>query len=159
MTGGPASTVARVLHAVDDLDWDTVRATLAAELAIDYTSLWGGQAQRLPVGELLTGWQELVPGFDATQHLIGPIVVTQPDDHTAGCDTNVRAYHRLAGATWLVAGRYLMNLTRTTGSWRITGITLRVAYKEGDRALVEAARQRVAAGTGRVADLGRPVLS
>jgi hypothetical protein len=143
VTDDPAGTIARMLHAVDDLDWDTVRATLAAELTVDYTSLWGGQAQRLPVGELLAGWQALVPGFDTTQHLLGPIVVTRSDDHTATCDTNVRAYHRLAGATWLVAGRYLMSLTRTTDGWRIDGITLRVAYEEGDRALVETARQRV----------------
>jgi len=60
----------------------------------DYTLLWGGEPERLPSTELVSRWQRLLPGFDATQHLIGPVVVTRADEHSATCATAVRAYHR-----------------------------------------------------------------
>lgn len=155
MSGQSVSdVVTRLLHAVDDLDWDTVRAVLADQVALDYTSLWGGAPQRLSGDEVVAAWQQLVPGFDATQHLTGPVVVTAAAEDGATCTTTVRGYHALLvdGRTevWMVAGRYHISLTPATSTWRVSGITLHVAYKEGSRALVEQARARVAAGTGRV---------
>jgi hypothetical protein len=52
-------------------------------------------------------------------------------------------------ATWLVVGHYDVAVARLDGGWRIAGITLHVAYEEGSRALVDAARARVTAGNGR----------
>ncbi|MGB3719796.1 MAG: nuclear transport factor 2 family protein [Hyphomicrobiaceae bacterium] len=86
--------VATLLLAVDNLDWPTVERTLAPEVVADYTLLWGGEPERLPSTELVSRWQRLLPGFDATQHLIGPVVVTRADEHSATCATAVRAYHR-----------------------------------------------------------------
>jgi pimeloyl-ACP methyl ester carboxylesterase len=52
MTGADVMTEAdlltRMLHAVDALDWDTVRGALAGELLVDYTSLAGGKPETLP---------------------------------------------------------------------------------------------------------------
>ncbi len=141
--------VASMLHAVDDLDWEAIRARFTTELEIDYTSLWGGDPETVTIDELLARWQRLLPGFDVTQHLIGPVVVSGGDEDAISCTTNVRGYHRLAGATWMAAGRYDMRLVRSGGSeWRIAALTLRCYYEEGDRALVDAATQRVTDGTG-----------
>lgn len=153
MTGHPAPEVfAAMLHAVDDLDWEAVRASFTPEVATDYTSLWGGEPATISADELVTWWRELAPGYDATQHLIGPFVVTRADDRSVTCTTNVRAYHHLiepaAPATWLVVGRYVVTLTRGAEGWTISGVALRTAYEEGDRQLVELAKARVAAGSG-----------
>jgi len=151
---GVSAVVTRLLHAVDDLDWDTVRALLADQVSLDYTSLWGGAPQQLSGDEVVATWRQLVPGFDATQHLTGPVVVTAADDSGAVCTTTVRGYHTLVegGHTgvWMVAGRYHITLTPApvAPAWRINGITLRVSYEEGSRVLVEQARTRVAAGAG-----------
>lgn len=51
-----ADTLTRMLHAVDRLDWDGVRACFAGQLRVDYTEL---------------------NGFDATQHLTGPVLLTE----------------------------------------------------------------------------------
>lgn len=51
-------------------------------------------------------------------------------------------------ATWTVAGQYVVDLERHGDAWRISGITLRLAYEEGDPALAEVAMKRVAAGSG-----------
>ena len=73
-----AGAVVALFHAIDDLDWAAVMASLTGEVAIDYTSLWGGQPDRLDAEQLVSAWRELLPGFDATQHLLGPILATPP---------------------------------------------------------------------------------
>ena len=81
-----ADAVVALFHAVDDLDWAAVTASLTSEVAIDYTSLWGGQPDRLDAERLLSAWRELLPGFDATQHLLGPILATSADANTVQVD-------------------------------------------------------------------------
>lgn len=79
----------------------------------------------------------------------------QEDELTASCTTNVRGYHRVGDATWMVAGRYVMRLERADGSdWRIAAMTLRHYYDDGDRGLVDVAIKRAVDGAGRAAGSG-----
>lgn len=125
-TASVADVVTTMLHAVDDLDWSVVRSSFTTQVM-------------------------LAPGYDATQHLIGPVVVTRAYEQTATCTTNVRAYHHVVddggAATWM-AVRFVIDLDRGPDGWRISGIMLRLAYENGDRRLVDIARGRTAAGTG-----------
>ena len=70
-----ADTVTGMLHAIDALDWKAVRSALADRVEMDYTSLFGGKPSIQNADDLVLGWQGLVPGFQATQHLLGPILV------------------------------------------------------------------------------------
>ncbi|WP_166351563.1 nuclear transport factor 2 family protein [Phytoactinopolyspora limicola] len=146
---GPAGVVTTLLHAVDDLNWDVVRASFAEQVTVDYTALWGGSAETMAASELVERWQGLLPGFSATQHLTGPVVLSRHGDNGVEAATTVRAHHVVDTdgdrATWMVAGRYRMTLVPAAGEgWRIDGITLRVAYEEGQRALVDVATRRAA---------------
>src|SRR5690606_21873398 len=87
------AAVSDLLFAIDDLDWEGVRNALADEVTIDYTSLWGGELEHLAASELVARWQGLLPGFDATQHLTGPIVVRQAGEGRVTATTTVRGYH------------------------------------------------------------------
>ena len=139
-----ADDVVGFFHAIDDRAWPAVRAGLTEQVSSDYTSLFGGAPEQLAAGALVTRWQGLLPGFDGTQHLLGPLVIEQTgDDVTVAC--NVRAYHHLAGSTWLVAGRYSLTLRRLDRTWRVAGIVLHTTYEEGDRALTDQATARAAA--------------
>ncbi|NEE00077.1 nuclear transport factor 2 family protein [Phytoactinopolyspora halotolerans] len=153
---GIADVVVGMLRSVDDLDWAAVRSALAAKVSVDYTSLWGGEPVEMDGDELVASWRRLVPGFDATQHMIGPVTVTGDDGRTATCITDVRAYHRVVddgdAATWMVAGRYVLTMERVADRWRIRGITLRTTYEDGSRTLADTATQRVAGGRGRGLD-------
>jgi SnoaL-like protein len=142
-TDDPAAVLTRMLHALDDLDWDAVRACLADEVRTDYTELFGGEVETVPGDELVKRWQGLVPGFDATQHMTGPCLV---DDREGGlvAQTHVRAYHRLGDAVWGVHGHYVVPLERTPAGWRIAGITLRMFHQEGDTDLTARAGERAA---------------
>lgn len=133
-----ADDVVTFFHAVDDRDWTAVRAGLTDEVDTDYTSLFGGEPERVPADVLVQRWRGLLPGFDGTQHLLGPLVVAA----TGEVACNVRGYHRLDGGTWMVAGRYALTVHRDGGHWRIGRIALHVTYEEGDRSLMEKAAAR-----------------
>jgi hypothetical protein len=72
----PRRDPCQLLHAVDQLDWAGVRQAFADEVRSDYTSLSGGAPQRGPVDDLIAQWRTLLPGFDATQHLLGAPLVS-----------------------------------------------------------------------------------
>jgi len=127
---------------------------VAPVVAIDYTSPFGGSAEKLAVDALLDRWRALLPGFDVTQHLIGPLIVTERSEQTATAEAQVRGYHRVSGAdggpVWMVGGRYRFAMERRDAQWRIGGITLELAYQEGNLGLPAIAQSRAAEGRVRV---------
>jgi SnoaL-like domain len=137
-----AELLPRMLHAIDALDWPAVRAALADQVRVDYTSLSGGEPETLPGGDLIARWQGLLPGFDATQHLIGPVVLTGDSGAGVRADTHVRGYHHIhgpdGGQTWAVHGHYTARLA----GGKITELTLRVFYQEGNLGLPTIATER-----------------
>jgi SnoaL-like domain len=167
---GPGDVFTSMLHAIDILDWDAFHGLFAPRVALDYTSLWGGEPETSSVEDLVAAWQQLAHGFDATQHLTGPVVVTPvaDDEHRARGQTTVRAYHQIlietatgssasGGGVWMVAGEYDVGFVRAADGWRIDAITLRRAYEDGDRGLVDVARRRTATGSGgRTASMPAP---
>jgi hypothetical protein len=134
-----ADILTRMLHAVDRLDWDEVRACFAGQLRVDYTELNGGEPETLSPDDLIARWQGVLPGFDATQHLTGPVLVTE-DCGGPGvrADTHVRGYHHLGETTWAVHGHYIARIRDR----QITELTLQVFYQEGDLNLPAAAMER-----------------
>lgn len=150
--------ITRLLFAVDALDWAGVRAAFADEVEVDYTSLFGGSPERLPADELVTRWQGMLPGFAATQHQTGPIVVTFDGADDAVAETYVRAYHYVGGVPggmWVVAGRYTIPVRRGADGWRITGVRLDAIRQEGDVDLAAVAADAVRRGELRSPGPGR----
>ena len=140
-----AETVALVAYHADARDWTALRALYADEVRVDYTSLNGGEPATLRADDLMGAWRALLPGFEMTQHMLGPVVVTLEGDR-ATARTHVRALHRIAGAEggedWVVGGHYTYRLARQNGRWLITDHTLGDAYQEGNRGLPALAQQR-----------------
>jgi hypothetical protein len=138
------STILDLFHAVDALDWDGVKTALDDRVEIDYTSLFGGEASAPTRDELIESWQGIVPGFDATQHLLGPLRLEERGTDAAA-ETHVRAYHYLEESVWMVAGHYRIALKRKDAGWRIAGIRLDVFYQEGGADLLARAQERALA--------------
>ena len=125
MTGTEVLT--RMLHAIDRLDWTVARAAFADVVATDYTSLWGGEPERLHADELISRWQDFTATLAATQHQTGPIVAS--DGHA---ETHVTAYHWLPnGDVWTVHGHYIAGIADGT----IAELTLQTFYAGGHDAL------------------------
>lgn len=135
-----AETVTRLLHAVDQLDWAQIRRCLADQVVVDYTELFGGEVETLAADELIARWRGLLPGFDATQHLTGPVLLTSDGRPGVRADTHVRGYHHLDGETWGVYGHYVARIV----NGRISELTLQVFYQEGRQELTAVATERAA---------------
>jgi hypothetical protein len=129
--------ITRMLHAIDDADWAGVRASFTEQVHTDYTSLWGGEPETLPVDELVTCWSEFAAGFAATQHQTGPIVLSGDR-----AETHVIAYHWFAvadgGDTWTVHGHYVARIAEG----RIAELTLHAFHADGHEGLPAIAGQR-----------------
>jgi hypothetical protein len=128
-----ADVLTNMLHAIDARDFESVRAAFAEQVRTDYTSLWGGEPATVAIDDLLSGWQELVDGLDATQHLTGPIVTVDGRLHT-----HVRARHWQDGESWTVFGHYIAVVV----DGRIAELTLRTYQVEGNRDIPDRARER-----------------
>ena len=84
--------VSSIPLAVDLARYDLAEAAFGPEIVIDYTSLWGGEPQRMTPGALMDAWRALMPGFDATLHELkevpvsvqGEVVAWNSRDHPRG---------------------------------------------------------------------------
>lgn len=141
------ATVAAMTALVDIQDWNGLARCFADRLTLDYTSLWGGEAQEVSRDELLGQWQGLLPGFDATCHELGPVAVSVQGDR-ADAGAPVSGTHLLDGKAWIVEGRYSCRLLRVSGQWRIASLAYANEHETGDRALVEEAKKRAASNAG-----------
>ena len=133
-----ADVLVDLVHAIDTLDWDGVRAVLADRLTTDYTSLFGGSPVEQTGDELVDQWRALLPGFTATQHLLGPVRVSG-----SSVRAHVRACHCVDEARWIVAGHYRATVT---DDGRISALVLDTYYQDGDLDLPATAQERIAAG-------------
>jgi SnoaL-like protein len=127
------TVLTRMLHAIDSLDWATLRASFADELRLDYTSLFGGTPETLAADELVERWRPLMRGYSATQHQTGPVLVDGDR-----LEAHVTARHWLDGDTWVVYGHYV---ARVVGG-KIAELTLLTFQQEGNRELPNLAAER-----------------
>ncbi|MEM9511433.1 MAG: nuclear transport factor 2 family protein [Cyanobacteria bacterium P01_E01_bin.48] len=134
-----------MIHAIDQLDWPTVRHEFADTVDVDYTSLVGGEPETMPADKLMERWQGLLPGFQATQHLLGPFLVVA-EATIATAETHVRGYHYIAdapnGEVWMVAGNYHFRMVFQGNRWVIAAMKLVVFYQEGNLELPALAQTR-----------------
>lgn len=139
---------------VDALRWNDVLALFASKVVVDYTSLFGGEARQMLREDLIADWRALLPGFTRTQHLIGAVHVTLTDGF-AYAEAPVVAWHVIkdpafaGNETWLVGGRYEMQVEKRNGQWCIRALNLAGAWAEGNLDLPRIAVQRVHEGRGR----------
>jgi hypothetical protein len=133
--------VSSISVAVDLRNFDLAEAAFAPSLLVDYTSLWGGEAQRTTPAALIAGWRSLLPGFDATHHELSNIEVNVDGDG-ASSSVMVDARHWIGSALWRLVGTQYFTLERTDGRWRVVSMKLVVNEEIGDRGLVNVAAGR-----------------
>lgn len=128
----------RMLHAIDAVDMDTIRASFTDPVYTDYVSLWGGAAESTPLDKLIGQWEELLAGFGATQHQTGPII-----ERDGILETHVTAHHwRPSGQVWTVYAHYIARVVDD----RISALTLQAYHTEGDPTLPQIPAQRAIQG-------------
>lgn len=123
---------------VDARDWDGLRELFADEVDVDYTSLNGGQPQRVPPADLVGGWKQMLEPLVATHHLISNHSVTLDGDR-ASLAANVTATHvPQEREHWVVGGRYDVMARSINGRWHINALTLTVRWQTGSQDIMGA---------------------
>ncbi len=135
-------TVNRMAMSADNRDWEACRATFTDTVAVDYTSLAGGNPATIPADALMDSWKGLLPGFTATQHLLGSHIV-DVDGDKATCEAHFQATHVLDDETWTLGGKYDYQLELQGDTWKIAAITMTALWSVGDQAkLLQSATER-----------------
>jgi ketosteroid isomerase-like protein len=120
--------------AVDRKDWAKARSFFADQVAIDFTSLVGGQPSTVPADGLIAGWSGNLKGNKESLHIRGGALVTINGD-TATVYSNGYAWNRMPGGPdgdlWEVWGNYTHTLTRTPQGWKVSGFTFVKTHERG----------------------------
>jgi len=129
----------RMAWHTDQREWDQLTEVFAERVRLDYTSLNGGEPVELTPRQIVQAWSGLLGNLDATQHLITNHLVTVDGD-AAVCTAAFQATHRLASALgsplWMLGGTYHVDLIRTVGGWRISGVVMTATWAEGNKDLL-----------------------
>ncbi|MEV4800969.1 nuclear transport factor 2 family protein [Nonomuraea sp. NPDC049421] len=126
-------TCVKMAWYADQRQWAELAEVFADQVTLDYTSLDGGEPATLTPAQIVGGWQAVLGGYAATQHLLShPLVVVDGD--TALCTAPFQATHRKSDDTsWTLGGTYRFELARTRSGWRITAVVMAAAWNDGVR--------------------------
>ena len=129
----------RVFVCADRRDWDGLQAVLADTVAVDYTSLNGGEPADVPAPALLAAWRQTLGGFETTQHLLGSFLADEITPDRAHLRFYAIATHVLhAGhgdSTWTVAGHYDAQLRDDGDGYKLAALTLHLDWARGNQQL------------------------
>ncbi|WP_131738918.1 nuclear transport factor 2 family protein [Actinomadura roseirufa] len=134
----------RMAWHADQREWERLREIFTESVALDYTSLNGGEPITIGAEQIGGAWKAGLGGYDATQHILGNHLVTLDGD-TAVCTAVFQATHRLANPfgspLWTLGGTYRFDLVRD-GGWRIRGLVMTVTWADGNQNLATLASER-----------------
>lgn len=139
--GEVLDVLARFAHGIDGRDWDLYRSVFDDEIDLDYSSYRPGSAGRTSADAWVDRARALFPGLDASQHAMFNSAVSGEGDELT-VRSSMRAEHFLDGDRYTLGGHYVHRLRRDGQRWRITAVTLSVAWEEGDKALLARAAGR-----------------
>jgi hypothetical protein len=134
--------VHQLVRGFDRRDWHTVERLLTDTVVSDYTAMLGGEPQSRTAAEQTRYYQEQLDPLDATMHAATTLLVDLEGDH-ATASVNILTWLRREaahdGPMWSNGAAGEIQLTRTAGHWRIARITVRPAWAEGNRGVLDPA--------------------
>lgn len=139
-------TVKDLFRFTDEREWDKVENIFAPEVLLDYTSMAGGEPNRLSPQQITDSWKGILPGFDYTHHAVSSFQIDQ-EGKTAKVQHFGNAVHFLAGrsgeARWIVIGNYEHHLSLLDGRWRVDKMKFNLKEMSGNMDLPRFAQERV----------------
>ena len=137
MDGTEIVSVVNCIAILSDLrNWEGVRQCFIDRVAVDYTSLLGGQPETVAADALVQSWESAFSStFKTTQHLLGSHVITV-QGNTATCLSHFQARHvaiDMSKGVWTLGGHYNHDLVRTSAGWQVRGMKMTWTWEEGTR--------------------------
>jgi ketosteroid isomerase-like protein len=129
-----ADLCARYTSALDTKDWQLLESCFTTDPVFVHP---GGRLQGFPA--ILARTSAALEPLDATQHLLGNVVVVVDGD-AATATSYFQAQHVRAGTpggdTYLIAGSYTDRLVRASDGWRIAERVQAYMWRDGNREVV-----------------------
>ncbi len=138
------TTIESIGILADQGNFEAIEKLYADTVEMDYTSLTGGEAERISRQALMTQWASVLPGFDRTRHALSDITVTL-DGTRAEATAQVIADHYVGELFWQVQGHYRYELQKADGMWRVTSHTFNLREESGTREVFGPASKNAAA--------------
>lgn len=139
-------TILKYAWGIDSRNWALFRSIFADELEMDFSSYSGAPASRMTGDEWVAGCQAMLPGFDATQHVLTNFMIDVDGDEATAI-VYMKAEHFIANSLGdnfhTLGGHYTHRLKRHGDRWLIHATTLTVTWSRGNRQVYELARKRV----------------
>ncbi len=122
-------------NSCDAKDWEKCRALFADEVAVDFTSLAGGEPAKISADDLIGGWQTNLFAEKKTFHQRGNHRIEIEGD-SASVFSKAYAFNLLesgeVSGLWEVWGNYTHRLKRTETGWKCSAMKLEVIHQRGD---------------------------
>ena len=133
---------------IDSRNWALFRSIFDDEIEMDFSSFNGTPAARMRADDWVAACEALLPGFDATQHVLTNFMIDLGQD-TATAIVYMKAEHFIANQlgdnSHTLGGHYTHRLKRTGDGWKIHATTLIVTWSRGNEQVYDLARQRAEA--------------
>ena len=137
-----------LFSSTDLRDWNSVTGTMTDSVYVDYSALGGASGFKTPE-EIVTDWQQLLPGFDRTLHQPHNFSVWVAGDRaTATLDAIATHYLETDQGEnhWTVFAGYDTEYIKVNGAWKLARIDLSLYDQVGNRSLPEKAMEVVKNG-------------
>ena len=142
-------TILKYATGIDTRDWALYRSIFADEVYLDFSSYSGQPASTMTGDQWAEAVQAMLPGFDATQHVLTNFVIDLDGDEATAA-VYMKAEHFIANSSGdnshTLGGFYVHKMKRHGEDWKIHATTLNVTWSRGNRDVYRLATERVAAG-------------
>jgi hypothetical protein len=127
-----------IFDTVDAKEWTAAEALFDDQVAVDFTSLAGGEPATITNVQLVDGWRQGLHAKKQSFHLAGHHSVTVEGDE-AKVWVKGYAYNaldaELGGGMWEVWGHYDIRLRREGEVWIATELAFHAWHTRGDEAV------------------------
>lgn len=128
-----ATTLNRFMNCFDLKDWRLMAELLAPTIATDYADLRGSSPAQIAADDYVRARCEALQQL-ATQHLLTNLDIVVSDT-SASASANCMIYRSDGSRHFNSHAFYVFGLRVADGAWRISSITQRILWNEGDPTL------------------------
>ncbi|MGE5250817.1 MAG: nuclear transport factor 2 family protein [Bacteroidota bacterium] len=126
--------IARFANSFDVGDWDGLRGCLTGSIFTDYTDLRGTPPANVSSQEYADSRRKSLENV-TTHHLAGNYEIAYMDDQNATCRASMMIWRTSAQGQFASHCIYLFRIEKSQMGWRISGITQKVLWNEGDASI------------------------
>ena len=126
--------IARFANSFDLKDWDGLQSCLNGSLYTDYSDLRGTPPQTVSVAEYVTARRETLDHLKL-HHMVSNYKVDITDTSHATCRASMVIWRRSEAEEFTSHCVYEFQLTKHGEKWKISGITQKILWNDGNASL------------------------